>query len=314
MNTTPAPKLCDEMHRVQYLRPLRVVIGWELRRLHAARWNWVLPLILWFVCATLIWFKHSWGRPVVDGRGGATVVIIGTSMVGLPYLMIFSVLIIFGIVLPFATAGAIAHDYEQRIHEVVMSTSISTPVYVWGRYTASLLIGVGLALVALSSVLVMAPILAMVEPGYPSPNVGVILAIWAIAVLPATILVTSLSFLLGTLWPRRVTIMKLVTVVAWVVLAFTPDVFDHGGTWFTYWNPTSYGIVRVQVDHFLQAYQAHIQSTPGATAHIDLALQLQQQPLALAPWILSHSSIVGISFLLIVVISQRFDRFRRVLH
>ena len=302
------------MQRVPHVRLLRAVIGWELRRLRAARWNWVFPLLLWFVCATLIWFKHSWGRPVVDGRGGATVVIIGTSTVGLPYLIIFSVLVIFGLVLPFATASGIAHDYEQRIHEMVMSTAIPTWVYVWGRYVASVLIAIGLALVALAAILVMAPLLVIIEPGYPWPNIGLILAIWAIAVFPATIVVTSLSFLLGTLWPRRATIMKLVTVVIWVVLVFTPDVFDHGGTWFTYWNPTSYGIVRVHVDRFLQAYQAQIQSGIDTTAHVELALHLQQQPLALAPWIVSHTITVGISFLLIVAMAYRFDRFRRVLH
>ncbi|MBV9171345.1 MAG: hypothetical protein JOZ81_14810 [Chloroflexi bacterium] len=45
--------------------------------------------------------------------------------------------------------------------------------------------------------------------------------------------------------------VKVVPVVGWAGLVFLSDVVDHGGTWFTAFNPTSYGIVRVQVDEFL---------------------------------------------------------------
>ena len=86
-----------------------------------------------------------------------------------------------------------------------------------------------------------------------------------------------MSFGVGTLFPRRAVLVKLGALLTWISIVFLVDVVDHGGTWFTYWNPTSYGIVRVNVDSFLQAYLVAVSGVAEAGQRMAIGLQLQQR-------------------------------------
>jgi ABC-type transport system involved in multi-copper enzyme maturation permease subunit len=224
------------------------VLAWELRRLRASRSSWAFAAAAFGFCVALIALKHSWGRPVVDGVTGESIEILGTTSVGVLYMMIAGVLTLFALFLPFVATDAVAHDYRQRVHELVMATPVSSGAYVWGRYLACLLASIGLDMLLLAAVLLMGSSLHAGQASYPVPDVWLVLGVWALAILPATVVVTSLSFALGTLLPRLAVFAKLLVLLGWISLVFLADVLDHGGTWFTYWNPTSYGIVRVHVD------------------------------------------------------------------
>ncbi|HZQ10877.1 MAG TPA: hypothetical protein VFD70_30150 [Anaerolineae bacterium] len=297
---------------LQRPNPLISVILWELRRLVSNYINWGIVLAFFVFCLLVIGFKHSWGRPVVDGQVGETILIVGTSALGSSYQIIEGLLLFLGILLPFVAGEAIAGDYKARVHELLMSTSLPTWGYVFGRYIASLIVSFGLALVLLVAVLVTSPILHLTL-SYPAPNLALILSVWVIAIIPATILVSSLSFALGTLLPRLAFLSKIALMALWVSLFFGSDVFDHGSTWFTLWNPTSYGIVRVNVDHFLQVYQAAVQNVSDIEQRAQLSIQLQQQVPNLAPWIPSHLVLVGLGVILAAVAALYFRRFRDVL-
>jgi RNA polymerase sigma factor (sigma-70 family) len=218
-----------------------------------------------------------------------------------------------GDMLPFVATEAVARDHRARVHELLMACAVPSWAYVCGRYLAGLIVSLGLALIALVAVLMTSPFLHLTLAGYPAPDIGLIFTIWAVAVLPATILLTSLGFTLGTLWPRLASIIKIVIMVGWVAILFGADVFDHGSTWFTYWSPTSYGIVRVNVDQFLKNYQALVPSVPDVNQHSRLALQLQQQLPDLQPWLFPHAALVVLGIALVALAALRFQRFRNVM-
>jgi hypothetical protein len=123
------------------------------------------------------------------------------------------------------------------------------------------------------------------------------------------VVVTSLSFALGTFLPRLAVVGKLGVLLGWISLEFLADVLDHGGTWFAYWNPTSYGIVRVHVDSFLQAYLAGVIGLTDASQRLTIAVQLQARPADLWPWVPTHLVLVAGGLLLVAVVAARFPRF-----
>lgn len=293
----------------QRLNPLIAVIAWELRRLRANRRNWLLAGGVLLFCMALMGFKNSWARPVTDGAIGETVLIVGTSAIGLPYLIIFSALFMFGLVIPFISTEGVARDYKERMHELLMTTPVTAPIYVLGRFLAVLLVNLGLALLLLASVLATTWFLHLTQIGYPLPDLGLIVGIWTLAVVPATVAISGVSFALGTSFPRSTNAIKALVLAGWVGLTFTADVFDHGGTWFTYWSPTSYGIVRVNVDRFLQEYQDTIRGVGDLSQHVTIALQLQSHLPSLAPWIFPHLILIVLSFALVLFVAVRFRRF-----
>jgi ABC-type transport system involved in multi-copper enzyme maturation permease subunit len=160
------------------------VLAWELRRLRASRSSWAFAAAAFVFCVGLIALKHSWGRPVVDGVTGESIEILGTTSIGVLYLMISGVLTLFALCLPFVATDAVAHDYQQRVLELVMATPVSSAAYVWGRYLACLLVSFGLDVLLLVAVLLIGSVLHAGQPSYPLPDVGLVLGVWALAILP----------------------------------------------------------------------------------------------------------------------------------
>jgi len=139
-----------------------------------------------------------------------------------------------------------------------------------------------------------------------------LLAIWGVAIIPAATVLTSVSFVLGAFWPRLANGLKLAGLVGWLVLVFMVDAWDRGTTWFTYWNPTSYGIVRVNLDSLVAQYQTAVLGVPDPSQHAALALKLQQAPVSLTPWIAPHAVLVLLSLTLVAATALLFSRFRPV--
>jgi ABC-type transport system involved in multi-copper enzyme maturation permease subunit len=292
------------------MNSLLTVTRWELRRLVADRATWLVIGFALALCLVLAWIKHSWGRPVVDGVAGETVLIVGTSRLGLPYLMIEGLFVLLGPLIPFVATEGVAHDYRQRTHELVLATPVSTNALLCGRYLAVLLVCLVMDLLLLGSVFLIGPLLHAFDPTYPLPDALLAVGIWMIAIVPGTVVVASVSFALGTTFPHVAGLLKLLPVSLWIGLVFLSDALDHGGTWFTVFNPTSYGIVRVHVDQFLAAYQTAAAGVNDPTSRTTIALHLQQTAPNLVPWIGPHLVLVGASFLLVTGTVARFRRIR----
>src|SRR5258708_19687321 len=58
------------------------------------------------------------------------------------------------------------------------------------------------------------------SPAYPAPDVGNVLILWGGMVVPATVLLSSVSFALGTLLPRQSLLIKIGILLAWFVGMF----------------------------------------------------------------------------------------------
>ena len=106
--------------------------------------------------------------------------------------------------------------------------------------------------------------------------------------------------------------LNLAVALTWAADVFLSDALDHGGTAFTSWNPTSYGIVRVSVDRFLASYQAAIAANPSAS-HAAVALQAQLPAPDLAQWAPAHVILSIGALLIVALVAARFSRFRAVL-
>ena len=94
-----------------------------------------------------------------------------------------------------------------------MTTALPSWAYVWGRYLVGLLMSLGLATLLLVGILGTGIVLHLTVAGYPAPVIGITLLLWVGMVVPATMLVSSLSFAVVTLFPRLCILVKIVILV-----------------------------------------------------------------------------------------------------
>ena len=286
---------------------LRAVVAWELKRMAANRRNWGMVGVAFVFFLALVWLKHRWNLREADFP------LVSTTTIGLLYELIFVLLLVFGMFLPFVTTDAVSRDYWLRIHEMVMTTPVTTWAYVLGRYVTGLIISVGFALVLLVALLLASFGLVATGAVQPNLNLSVALQLWALLVLPATVFIGSLSFAFGTLFPRLTNMIKLAVLIGWIFMAL--DLDPRGvNTWRTYWNPTGAGIAKVVVPHMVQRYQQAVQQTTDSTQHARIALDVQQHMPDLTPWVGPFLTLVVFGIVLSVLTALSFRRFRDVLN
>jgi len=286
-------------------RPVRSVLSWELRRLVASRSTLVIAACTQLFFVLILLFKHSWSSNVETARGGTSVVsetlfMPGSSPRGMLHEVIFVTLLLFGMFLPFVAADGVARDFRQRVHELLMTTQIPSAAYVLGRYLATMLLGLLLSLELLFAVYGVDVALHLSVHGYPMPVLSTLLYIWALAVVPATVLVASLSFMLGTLWPKLANIMKLAVLLGWIGIFIYGQSLTNSAwsTLYMHWDPTSYPMDvawSIRVDP----------NAPPSPA------QLFRLP-PLHAFVLPHIGLVLIGFSLAAMAAFGFRRFRDV--
>jgi ABC-type transport system involved in multi-copper enzyme maturation permease subunit len=293
--------------------PLLNVLIWELRRFRASRLFWLQALGFFCFQLFLTWALHaSEGLATVSNNVQISAFIAGTSAGGLLHTLP-TVLLVLVLFLPFVTADGVTRDLTRRTHELLMTTALPTWAYVWGRYLASLMMSLGLALLLLAAILGMGGLLHLTVADYPLPQIGAVLLLWVGMVLPATILVSSFGFVLSTLLPRLSTLVKVVILVAWIVGAL---VIPRGlgdttpPSWYVNWDPTS-GITALGL---LPAYAIHLGSTITSEAQLQqLVLVMENKMPDLAGWFMPHLLLAGLSLLLVLIAAFAFKRSRDVL-
>ena len=172
------------------LKKIMRVTGWELKHFGTGRSNWALAIAAFCFFIGLLGVRNQWGY------------ILGTSAVGQLAELVYDLMLIFGIMLPFLVTDQVAHDYHERMHELLMTTAIPTYIYVLGRYLAVLLISLGLTISLLVAQLLVNIALPVIYPQFPPADPLITLSLWVRLTLPAGMLVGSLCFCLGTLFPR----------------------------------------------------------------------------------------------------------------
>jgi hypothetical protein len=139
------------------------------------------------------------------------------------------------------------------------------------------------------------------------------LVVWAIVILPATILLTGVGFTLGTLWPRRSTTTRLGLLVVWVVLyAFGNLLFGFLSQIYVYLDPTSTGILGTIYPVVLQNLQAALPNVP-LNQRSDVVLEIQQTLPDLSAWVIPHIGLALLGIAVVEVAAASFKRFRDVL-
>ncbi|HEX4713652.1 MAG TPA: ABC transporter permease, partial [Ktedonobacteraceae bacterium] len=238
----------------------------------------------------------------------------GTSAGGL-LRTLPTVLIILALLLPFVTADGVTRDLNRRTHELLMTTALPTWAYVWGRYLASLVMSLGLALLLLASILGMGWLLHLTVTDYPAPEIGNVLLLWVGMAVSATILVSSFGFALSTLLPRLSTLVKVVIMVAWIVGALVIPLGLGGDTatppgWYVNWDPTS-GITALGLR---PAYAINLGPTITNEAQLQqLILSVENKMPNLAGWFVPHLGLAGASLVLVLIAAFAFKRSRDTL-
>jgi ABC-type transport system involved in multi-copper enzyme maturation permease subunit len=300
---------------VRSTNPLVSVLAWELRRILTSRRFWLQILALFGFLLLLTWAQS---KAFVFSMPSANGFVAGTSAWGLLLSLPTTVLLLV-LFLPFVNADGVTRDLQRGTHELLMTTPLPTWAYVWGRYLSGLLMSLGLAVLLLAALLGMGEVLHLTNPAYPSPQVGTVLLLWGSIVVPATVLVSSLSFALGTLFPRQSALVKIGILVAWAVGAYVIPIMlyfpagpNHLPTGYSSWDPTSALTGLVLFAHY-NADAHQLTSSVTNTAQMQHLLNTVANKVPdISPWLAPHVIEALLSFLLVLVATVAFRRFRAV--
>ena len=152
---------------------------------------WALGIAAFCFFTGLLGVRNQWGY------------VLGTSALGQLAELVYDLMLVFGVILPFLITDQVAHDYQERMHELLMTTALPTRIYVLGRYLAVLLISLGLAICLLIAQLLVNLALPMMDTHFPSANPFITFSLWVRLAFPAGTLLASLCFCMGTLFPAR---------------------------------------------------------------------------------------------------------------
>jgi ABC-type transport system involved in multi-copper enzyme maturation permease subunit len=301
--------------------PLLRVMAWEFRRFFASRLFWLQALCFFCFLLFLTWSQQAADQFTVGTMANASfsVSVAGTSAWGLLEHLPTDPLLLLGLLLPFIMADGVTRDLQRRTHELLMTTVLPTWAYVWGRYLTGLLLSLGLSVLALAAILGMGLLLHLTVPAYPLPPIGAVLLLWVGMIVPATVLVSSLSFALGTLLPRQSTLVKIVILMAWFVGAvILPAGFRNTSspppTWYVNWDPTSAATaIGILPQYSLDFHSQTSKATTSAARWQQIILTVENKLPDITGWLASHLLLTGFGLLLVLVAALAFKRSRETL-
>jgi hypothetical protein len=321
MTSTTLTSTGKPTRSIERPRPLTRVMAWELRRFCASRLFWLQALGFFCLSSFVIWTQQI---PLTLNHAHAKVpffgFVAGTSAWGLFMTLPTGPLMLLGMLLPFVNADGVRRDLHRRTHELLMATALPTWAYVWGRYLIGLLLSLGLALLLLAAILGMGLFLHLTITDYPLPQTGTLLVIWVGMIASATVLVSSLSFALGTLLPRLVTLVKIVILLGWFVgVEILSIVFGNAShdanfslpAWYINWDPTSTGLALGLFNKYMTDFSNLKATSTAQTQHI--LLTVENSLIDIGGWFAPHLLLAGLSLVLVLVAALAFKRSRPTL-
>jgi ABC-type transport system involved in multi-copper enzyme maturation permease subunit len=315
MTTTALTSSRQQTQAIGRPHPLLAVLAWELRRFRASRLFWIQALCFFGLVLFAIWATQTpehFSHPSSNGSI-FTVFVAPTDIWGLLFTLYPGLLLLPGLLLPFVNADGVSRDVQRRTHELLMVTALPSWAYVWGRYLTGLLISLGLALLTLAALLVMDLFLHLTISTDPFPPTGAVLLLWVGMIVSATILLSSVSFVLGTLLPRQTTLVKIGMLLAWVVaLLMLPSWIapDSTPVWYSAWDPTSAATVGALLRQYFPDFQSQSASATTATQAQHILTTVANTLPTIGSWLAPHLIEAGLSLLLVLVVAFSFQRFR----
>jgi ABC-type transport system involved in multi-copper enzyme maturation permease subunit len=294
--------------------PLLSVLAWELRRFRASRLFWLQALGFFGLLLLLMWYGRM---PAQFGVGdNASVFVAGTSAWGLLMILPIDALVLM-LLLPFVNADGVTRDLQRRTHELLMTTPLPSWAYVWGRYLIALLMSLGLALLFLAAIFGMGWLLHLTTPDYPAPEIGALLLLWGGMVVPGIILVSSLSFALGTAFPRQTALVKIVILVAWIGGAvILPDLVSRPAAhsslpaWYVNWDLTSRATAIGASSQYQTAFDGLSRTAVNSAQFQHLLNGIANKMPDISARLAPHLLEALLSLLLVVLAAFTFRRFR----
>jgi len=323
MNSTALTSTSQHTRAIERSHPLLSVMAWELRRFSASRLFWLQALGFFCLSSFVIWTQQI---PLTLNHAHAKVpffgFVAGTSAWGLLMILPSGTLMLLGMLLPFVNADGVTRDLSRRTHELLMATALPTWAYVWGRYLAGLVMSLGLAGLVLTSILGMGWLLHLTITDYPLPEIGNLMVIWIGMIASATVLVSSLSFALGTLLPRLTTLVKIVILLAWFVgveiISIVLGNASHAANfslpaWYINWDPTSEGIALGLFNKYMTDFSNMADKATSTAQTQHGLLTVENTLIDLGGWFAPHLLLAGLSLVLVLIVALAFKRSRNTL-
>ncbi len=319
MSSTALTIPSQQTRTIPRTNPLLSVMTWELRRFRASRA--FLLQALGFLCLALFvtWAGHD-DMGVGIGTGNPIELsVANTSPWGMLERLPSSGMLLLGLLLPFVTAEGVARDLGRRTHELLMTTALPTWAYVWGRYLSVLVMSLGLALVLLAAYFVLGVGWHLIVPTYPLPEIGSVTLLWASIVVPATILLSSLSFALGTVFPRQATLVKIAVLLGWFLsVLMLPEVTNirTGQTlpsaWYAAWDPTSVASAYATTPQYQSAFHKLLANATSAAQVQHIFIGIENMTPNVSAWLAPHLIEALLSLVFVALAALAFRRFRNV--
>lgn len=296
----------------RHANSLLTVLRWELRRLASARSTWIIPLLV-FALACLVELAEGTNtdpRTVSSAFGVRTFGVDWLSTYGLFHTMPMFLGMILALFIPFLCTDAVARDLKRRAHELLMTTAIPSWAYVCGRYLVSLLMSLCLACVMLLAIIAVALFMHQVQPATLSvpPDLSNITILWAAIFLPPVLILSSLSFAWGTLWPRFSLAIKVVILLIWFLIEPIIGRLNVGNL--AAWDPTTQLVAQAQSTGQMLA-QLVLQTQQVSNQVFFARLYgLEQQLPDMSTWIVPRLVSIGFGFAWVILATLLFRRFR----
>lgn len=286
--------------------PLARVLTWEVRRFRASRLFWLQALSFFGLFLFLTWVS---GTSIEFSHGQFSGLMAGTSAHGL-LLTLPTVLLLLVLLLPFVTADGVTRDLHRRTSELLLTTALPTRAYIWGRYLVCLAMSLGLAALLLCATFLMGWLLHLTVPLYPAPQAEAVLSLWGGLVVPATILVSSLSFALGTMLPRQSTLIKIAVLAVWTVGAEILP-FSLGSTlistWYSNWDPTG-AVTALKI--LSQTHDSQLYTATSMAQFQQALLSYENTMPGIGEWFIPHLILAAVSLGLVALAASTFQRSR----
>lgn len=311
-STSDISKDAKKLSSSRHSNPLVTVASWELRRLGAARSTWIIAFLVFaLACLIELVFGTASQQTIPSDFGPRTFWIDWGSDFGL--LHTFPIVIGMGLALftPFLSTDGVARDLKRHTHELLMTTSLPSWAYVWGRYLSSLLMSLGLACLVLLAIIAVNLSRHQIQPDlYLAPDLYGIIILWEIILLPQAIILSSIGFALGTLWPRLSTLIKVALVSGWFLIGPLMTQFNLTST-YAVWDPTSLAVAIAQEDTSIVMRQLALQTSTQNTQLFLTTLHAREQLLPdMSMWNTHHMIWIGGGIVCVMLAALFFRRFR----
>jgi len=136
--------------------------------------------------------------------------------------------------------------------------------------------------------------------------------LWSVMVLPAVLLLSGVSFALGTLLPRHANLVKTAVLIAWFLCA-SFMAFPHEAPAAEFaWDPTSTQMSAEIDSQYTQQWLADFHWDAAGPAPALAAREVEQRMPDLWPWVGPHLGYACLGVAVALLATVCFRRFRNI--